>query len=168
MALLVIAGFGRMFLASNTSQINSQNLSGLTTSTNGSQQANSTHLAVDPNSANNSNSGQNYTPMQSTSQLFSDTADFQSAYLIWPGAPSADAQTALDGFNLNSQNLGNNVYKIILTATDRNYHNQSFAVAGNDKIYFVEYSLGDDAPGRDYALGDDYAVAVDSNGYILK
>ena len=106
--------------------------------------------------------------MQATSQLFVDFPNASRGYEVWPVFTSAKAQQALDGFTLNAQDLGNNIYKIDIVPKVANYKTQSFVVTGDSKIYFIETSFGDDETDQDYAYGDDAAVAVNAAGYVLK
>ena len=104
-------------------------------------------------------------PMQSTGQLFSGTS--RRSYLIFPTLASGASQ-ALDGFTMTTDNLGNNLYRIMLTPKASDYRTQTFVLTGDDKLYFFETSFGDDNPIQDYVYNDDYAVAVDSQGYVLQ
>lgn len=106
--------------------------------------------------------------MKGTGQLFTSSPDYAYAYRIFPTMVSDQAKQALDGFDMKTENLGNNIFRVTLTATNRNYKSQTLTVSGDQKIYFVETSFGDDAPGQDYELRDDYAVAVNAQGYILQ
>lgn len=106
--------------------------------------------------------------MKSTSQLFTASPDYSYAYRIFPTMVSDQAKQALDGFDMKTENLGNNTFRVTLTAKNNNYKSQTLTVSGDQKIYFVETSWGDDEPSADYALRDDYAVAVDTQGYILQ
>lgn len=106
--------------------------------------------------------------MKSTGQLFTSSQDYSYAYRIFPTFVSDQAKQAIDGFDMKTENLGNNLFRITLTAKNSSYKSQILTVSGDQKIYFIETSWGDDEPTADYALHDDYAVAVDSQGYILQ
>ena len=110
-------------------------------------------------------SGSTINPMQSTGKLFSQAS--QRSYLIFPTLASG-ASTALDGFTMTTDNLGNNLSRITLTPKVNDYQIQTFVLTGSDRLYFFETSFGDDNSSQDYVYGDDYAVAVDSQGYILQ
>jgi len=103
--------------------------------------------------------------MQSTGTLFSQTS--RRAYLIFPTLATGASQ-ALDGFTLTTVSLGNNTYRVTLTPKVSNYKTQTFVLTGDDKLYFTENSYGDDNTSQDYVYGDDYATAVNAQGYILK
>lgn len=106
--------------------------------------------------------------MKSTGQLFTSSPDYAYAYRIFPTMVSDQAKQALDGFDMKTEDLGNNIFRVTLNAKNSSYKTQALTVSGDQKIYFVETSWGDDEPSADYALRDDYAVAVDAQGYILQ
>ncbi len=109
-----------------------------------------------------------YAVMQPTSQLFIDFRNYSRAYEVWPTFSSARAQQALNGFDLQAQDLGNNIYKVSIVPKIQNHKTQTFIVMGDSKIYFIETSFGDDTTDQDYVYSDDYAVAVNAAGYVLQ
>lgn len=106
-------------------------------------------------------------PMQSTGQLFSASKDFSKAYLIYPTTDAGTAK-ALAGFAVRTKDLGNGTTQVSLASKTQNDEVQYFTVSAGQKVYFVEKSFGDDSLDNDRFLGDDYGVAVDANGFILK
>ena len=109
-----------------------------------------------------------YSVMKATSQLFVNIPNYSRAYEVWPITSSARASQALDGFNLQAQDLGNNIYQINIVPKIGNYKTQTFVITGDSRIFFVETSFGDDATDQDYVYGDDYGVAVNAAGYVLQ
>jgi len=168
--VLVIIGFGKAFFLGSSDLVASQNkaISSLVASS--SQTTASSTPAVNSTTAQSTSSvaTSTYAVMQAKNQLFASMNNASRAYEVWPTIISARAQQALDGFTLNAQDLGNNIYKIDIVPKVANYQTQSFVVTGDSKIYFVETSFGDDAPNQDYVYGDDYGVAVNAAGYILQ
>jgi hypothetical protein len=106
--------------------------------------------------------------MQSTLTLFAATTDYQNAYRIYPTFNSAKAKQAISGYTLKVDSLGNNEFRVNLIGKTSAAPNQFFIVSGDQKVYFVERSFGDDSTNSDELAGDDKAVAVDSKGYILQ
>ena len=109
----------------------------------------------------------NTAAMQSTNQLFSQSPDYSKAYLIYP-TENAAAKKALTGFDITIKDLGNGTTQVSLPTKTQTDEVQSFIVSKGQKVYFVEKSMGDDSLGTDRNYSDDYGVAVDSSGYILK
>lgn len=90
------------------------------------------------------------------------------AYEVTPGNLSTTTQLALTGFDVSQQSLTNGDTKITLTATNPEYKTQSFELKPGQKLYFIEKNLGDDKDGQDKFLGDDTAVVVDQDGYVVQ
>lgn len=104
-----------------------------------------------------------------TSQKFSDSADYQYSHLI--SSPlSADAKTAINGFQLSQASNSDGSITYTFTAIEQSYTNQTYNVKPGENLYFIEKSSGDDdlAANADYGMRDDYAVIVDGNGYIVQ
>ena len=101
--------------------------------------------------------------------VFAGSPYFQYAYLI--STPDLNAQTknALAGFKLGTTQNTDGTVTYTLTTTKSGYFNQTYTVKPGEKLYFIERSLGDDdvTNDSDYALGDDTAIIVDANGYII-
>lgn len=102
-----------------------------------------------------------------TGQKFSDSPDYQYAYLISGPTLSAQAETAITGFDLSktTQTDGTTVYE--LKAKKSGYFDQKYTVKSGQSLYFIESSMGDDNGDVDERLSDDTAVVVDANGYVV-
>lgn len=106
---------------------------------------------------------------QNTNRIkLSQTQLANYAYVISDPTLSAQAQQAMSGFSRTRTPLANGSIKITLHALEPQYQDQSVIVPKGDKLYFIETSYGDDAARREYALGDDRAILVDSNGYVVQ
>jgi hypothetical protein len=102
-----------------------------------------------------------------TPVLFSDSPLSQNAYLI--SIPTFDANTkiALSGFNVTKSTLADGSMQIVLNSTNPDYQTQTYTVKSGEKLYFIEANLGDDGNNNDGNVGDDTAVLVDANGFIV-
>ena len=100
----------------------------------------------------------------------SDSPYANYAYLISTNPLSSQAQEAITGFQLNTTSNSDGSTTYILTAIKQSYYNQSYTIQPGQNLYFIERSMGDDnvADNDDYNLGDDFAIVVDSNGYIIQ
>lgn len=100
-------------------------------------------------------------------QKFSGSSDYQYAYLISVPTLSAQAETAITGFDLSKldQADGSTVYE--LKAKKSGYFDQKYTVKPGESLYFIESSLNDDNGDVDERLNDDTAVVVDANGYVV-
>lgn len=125
---------------------------------------------------NNSNTSANSAPSAvsqvsnsptATPQLFSNSPYAQSSYLI--STPTYDAATtqALTGFMVQKTALPDGSTQIVLNAQNPNYQTQTYVVKPGEKLYFIEGMPGDDSGGVERNTGDDTAVLVDANGYIV-
>lgn len=101
-------------------------------------------------------------------QLFSDSPLSQNAYLI-SGSTTYDAntKTALSGFKVTKKTLADGSTEITLNSTNPEYQTQIYTVKQGEKLYFIEGISGDDNGTSDRNIGDDTAVLVDANGYIV-
>ncbi len=109
-----------------------------------------------PNNQNNANA-----------ELFSTSALAPYAYLISTDTYDANTQKALSGFKVVKSTLADGSVQITLNAQNPEYKTQTYVVKTGEKLYFIEKSLGDDRGDKDAFLGDDTAVLVDGNGYIV-
>ncbi len=98
----------------------------------------------------------------------SNTRYWNYAYLISGNNLNNQAKTALSGFDRKMKTLSDGSVKITLKATSPNYNNQEYILKKGEKLYFIETALNDDPQFKEYNLGDDIAVRVNANGYILK
>jgi hypothetical protein len=99
--------------------------------------------------------------------LFSTSPLSKNAYLI--STPNYDANTnaALSGFKVVKNNLSDGTMQITLNAIESGYTTQTYNVKPGEKLYFIEAMFGDDGNNHDGTLGDEKAVLVDANGYII-
>jgi hypothetical protein len=105
--------------------------------------------------------------MQSTTQLFSQYQYFSKAHEIFPTL-AADTVKTMGAFSFTKEDLGGNVYRFTLTNSNEGYQGQSVVVSGDQSVYFIERSSGDDSDTEDSSTQDDFLVAVDAQGYILQ
>jgi hypothetical protein len=98
----------------------------------------------------------------------SDSPYANYAYLISTTPLSSDAQQAISGFSINEQTNSDGTTTLNLIALNPEYQNQSYTLKSGQSLYFIERSLGDDGNGAENFLGDDHAIIVDSNGYIVQ
>lgn len=89
------------------------------------------------------------------------------AYEVDPNNMSSLAKQATTGFDISAQTLANGDSKVTMHASNPEYHDQTYELKPGQKLYFIEKNLGDDKDGEDKFLGDDTAVVVDSNGYVV-
>ena len=90
------------------------------------------------------------------------------AYEVDPNNLSAQAKQALAGFTVSSKALDAGDTQITLAATGNpEYHTQVYTLKPGQKLYFIEKSWGDDGGDKDFSYGDDTAVVVDQNGYVV-
>jgi heme/copper-type cytochrome/quinol oxidase subunit 2 len=108
--------------------------------------------------------GQNNTV---TPELFSSSPLSQNAYLISTGTYDAATKTALTGFTVTKKTLADGSMEITLNATNPDYQTQTYTVKTGEKLYFIEGLPGDDNGNTDRSMGDDQAILVDVNGYIV-
>lgn len=111
------------------------------------------------------------TPTTAVAKQKLQNADFaQFAYKIFPGDLSADAKTALTGFDMQVKALSDGSYQVTLVAKKQEYTTQTLVVKSGESLYFIEKSLGDDHGDEDSdgTLHDDSAVVVDRDGYLVE
>ncbi len=105
---------------------------------------------------------------QATQTKLADSPYANYAYLISGDSLSSAAQTALTGFSLSHKTLSNGDVEYTLTAQIPGYQNQTYTLSSGEKLYFIELTTRDDVGGSDRLLGDDHAIIVDANGYIVQ
>ncbi len=105
-----------------------------------------------------------------SAQLFADSPLAQSSYLISTSTYDANTKKALNGFTITKTTLSDGSMQIVLDTKNPEYKTQTYVVKPGEKLFFIERNLVDDAtPGTsDKILGDDSAVLVDANGYIVQ
>jgi hypothetical protein len=104
-------------------------------------------------------------PSTSAGPLLSSESFASYAYLVWPGAPSAAAKSAMTGLSISVRRTGSG---ISVTAGVSGHPAAPHAYAGGARVYVVEASMGDEAGNSDYNLGDDGVVITDAQGRILQ
>ena len=105
--------------------------------------------------------------MQSTGTLFSQYKYYGKSYEVYPTLATGTVK-ALGAFSYTKESLRNNTYRFTLTNSAEGYQGQSVVVSGNQSVYFIEPSTGDDSATEDSITTDDSLVAVDAQGYMLK
>ncbi|MFA6585620.1 MAG: hypothetical protein WCS86_00465 [Candidatus Paceibacterota bacterium] len=102
-----------------------------------------------------------------TAQLFSDSPLASNAYLISTLTYDANTKKALSGFIVTKKVLTDGSTQYTLKAQDPKYQTQIYTVKPGEKLYFIEQNLSDDNGSTDKFPGDDTAILVDANGYII-
>ncbi len=88
------------------------------------------------------------------------------AYLIYPNSSKNNYVAA--GFNITINNLNNGSVKVTIAALGNTGSNTNFTFPANYELYYIDQSIGDDAPpSSDYVAADDHVVLVNSSGYIV-
>ncbi|MDE1869075.1 MAG: hypothetical protein KGH60_03890 [Candidatus Micrarchaeota archaeon] len=102
----------------------------------------------------------------SSKVLFSATPYASYSYQVYPGPLSAQAQSAMAGFNLTTNTLANGttIAKIGFSSTGQS---QQFSLLPGYRLYIIETSYGDDSFKFESSLSDDGFVATDSSGYVV-
>jgi zona occludens toxin (predicted ATPase) len=98
---------------------------------------------------------------------FSDSQYAAYAHLISGDTLDAAAQSATSGFNIQKTSNADGTTTIALSSTNPEYQNQTYTLQSGEQLYFIERNPGDDNGGEG-ALGDDTAIVVDANGYIVQ
>lgn len=98
-----------------------------------------------------------------------DTAYAPYAFLISGETLDNPAKRATAGFSIKRVVNADGSLTLTLHALTSEYHDQELLVPQGDSAYFIETSMGDDSiPDGEYNLGDDSAVLVDQEGYIIQ
>ena len=107
-----------------------------------------------------------------------NTQYWQVSHLIAPtNSPlSSRTQAAMDGFTLNTSKNADGTLNVDIerqgasdNETNEKPDQDDIKVdAANQKLYFLEGQMGDDAVGIDTHLNDEAVVLTDANGCILK
>lgn len=134
-----------------------------------SSHTSSTSAPGTPQAAPSTPPTQQQAPSQNTNRIkLSQTPIANYAYVISDPNLSSRAQQAISGFSRTRTQLANGSIQIALKALEPQYQDQTIIVPKGDTLYFVETSYGDDPSHREYSLGDDRAILVDSNGYVVQ
>jgi hypothetical protein len=105
--------------------------------------------------------------MQSTGTLLSQSQYASKVHEVFPTL-GADTKKTMGAFGYTTEDLGNNLYRITLTNNAEGYQGQSVVVSSGQSVYFVELSARDDTDTEDAGTADDFLLAVDAQGNILK
>jgi hypothetical protein len=105
--------------------------------------------------------------MQSTGVAFSSSPDYARSHEVYPTMAS-DAKQALSAFSITTKDLGSGATQVTLTNGAEGYQGQSVVVGPGQSVYFIEKSTGDDSDTEDSSTRDDYLLAVDAQGNMLK
>jgi hypothetical protein len=124
-------------------------------------QSATSNSALTPSISNNASSTATV-----TAQKFSDSPDYQNAFLISGDTLSQTAQQALTGFQISRQMQMNGSIKINLKATETGYQDKQYTLAPGQQLYFIDKTLGDDQASEGN-VRDDYGIVVDGQGFIV-
>jgi len=98
----------------------------------------------------------------------SDTRYWAYSFLISDDDLDDQTKAALSGFDRKKEILPNGDIKITLKALSPDYQDQNYVLKPGQKLYFIETSMADDPQFKEYNMGDDVAVKVDADGYIIR
>jgi len=98
----------------------------------------------------------------------SDSPNANNAYLISGDSLNDAAKTATSGFNIQKTSNPDGTTTISLTSSNPEYKDQSYTLQSGEQLYFIERALGDDSGNQEGNLGDDMAIVVDAQGYIVR
>jgi len=121
-------------------------------------------------SMNNNVNNSNNNPIKTNTSIkikLSDTSYADKVYLISGDTLDSNAQKATSGFQIVNNKLPDGSMSITLKALSGEYKDQGYVLKPGEQLYFIEKTMGDDTPNGDLSLGDDSAVIVDSDGYIV-
>ena len=104
-----------------------------------------------------------------TNMTLNSTGLAPYAYLISTPILNSSAKYATAGFNIAERMLVNGSMSINIASLSSAALNSTYIILPSERLYYIDTSLGDDAPPNgEYSLGDDGVVLTDSNGYIIK
>jgi len=109
--------------------------------------------------------------LQNTTTGRTKLADSQYAnfaYLISGDTLDSSAKAATSGFTITKTPNSDGTTTISLTSTNPEYQDQTYTLQPGEKLYFIERNMGDDSGGQEGFLGDDTAIIVDAQGYIVQ
>jgi hypothetical protein len=88
------------------------------------------------------------------------------SFLVWPGTPSAAATAAKTGLVIDVTRKGSGI-SVRAGVSGQKLPPARYYPTGA-RVYVIEASMGDDAGGSDYNIGDDGLVVTDSQGRIVQ
>lgn len=103
---------------------------------------------------------------RSPGPLLSSEPYAQSAFLVWPGTPTAAAKAALTGLSVTVRPQGGGLS--VTAGVNGQPAGAPHLYPGGARVYIIEASMGDDSGASDYNLGDDGLVVTDAQGRILQ
>ncbi len=134
--------------------------------TQGSSSASQSSSGNSQNTSGSSGSAASSPAPASKGPLLSSTQFAPFTYEIYPTAAS-QAGLAEDGFSITvkpGQSGGKTL--VVGAAAGGTLATKSFL--NTDRVYWIETSYGDDAPGQDANYGDDGYILTDAQGYITQ
>jgi|GEM_PF-4070631 len=105
--------------------------------------------------------------LKSTGVLLSTSQYGPYAVELYPHEASG-AGPALDGFGYREAAAGTGSIRVTITIAGGGQTALTQVVPATDKVYFIEGSMNDDAPGSDVNGGDDGVIVTNAKGYILQ
>lgn len=88
------------------------------------------------------------------------------AFQVWPGRPSPAAKSAMTGLSITVGRTASGLSVRAGVTSQQQAPARSYV--GGARVYVVEASMGDEAGGSDYNLGDDGLVVTDAHGRIVR
>lgn len=97
-----------------------------------------------------------------------DSAIFQSAYEVYPGALTDAAKSALIGWDIKTMKNKDGSATVSMVPHNPEDPTNSYTVKAGEKLYFVEMTPADDKAevNEDNNLRDDYGLIVNADGII--
>lgn len=140
------------------------------TGTSSTSSGSSTTPSSSSTSTSSSSSSTSSSSASSSSRgpLLSSTPYAAYAYEVYPATPSGQAITAEDGFSVTVHRASGSTVLLDVQSQFSGGPSLKKQVLATDRVYWVETSYGDDAPGQDANLGDDGVVLTDAHGYITQ
>jgi hypothetical protein len=87
--------------------------------------------------------------------------------LISGATLDAAAVNVTSDFDIKKTVNSDGTTTIVLSSTNPEYSTQTYTLQSGEQLYFIERNLGDDS-NIDANLGDDMAIKVDAQGYIVQ
>jgi hypothetical protein len=119
--------------------------------------------------AASSSYGASFTPVvaNATNIKFASSPYAKISYLVSGNTLSPQAQRILAGYQFGKTQLADGGTQITLHSTSTFAKPQVYTLTPGEKFYLVDSVSGDDSLERDYNPGDDKAIIVNQNGYVV-
>ena len=104
---------------------------------------------------------------KTTNTKFAASPYAKISYLVSGNTFSPQAQKVLAGYQFGKTQLADGDTQITLHLTSSFTKPQVYTLTPGEKFYLVDPALGDDSLERDYNPGDDKAIIVNRNGYVV-